>query len=337
MPQKYDVAGLGNAIVDVIASVDDRFLLSHKIAKGTMTLIDEFRAQELHKALADNRQSLSHLHEMAGGSAANTMAGLASLGGRGVFIGKVYDDRLGQVFAASMAATGVDFTTAPAKDGSTTASCMIAVTPDGQRSMSTYLGACRELVPADVNEAEIEAAQVLYIEGYLWDEKEAKDASRKAIAAAKRAGSRVALTLSDPFCVGRYREEFLGLMREDLNIVFANEDEAKALFEEESFDAVVEHVRRWGGIAALTRSAKGCVIVEDGQVYEVPAAPVTQVVDTTGAGDQFAAGFLYALTRAKSIQDCGRLGALAAAEVISHYGARPETPLHQLATRAGLL
>jgi sugar/nucleoside kinase (ribokinase family) len=337
MPQKYDVAGLGNAIVDVIASVDDRFLLSHRIAKGAMTLIDEFRAQELHKALADNRQSLSHLHEVAGGSAANTLAGLASLGGRGVFIGKVYDDRLGQVFADSMAATGVDFTTAPAKDGSTTASCMIAVTPDGQRSMSTYLGACRELVPGDVNESEIEAAQVLYIEGYLWDEKEAKDASRKAIAAAKRAGSRVALTLSDPFCVGRYREEFLGLMREDLNIVFANEEEAKALFEEESFDAVVEHVRRWGGIAALTRSAKGCVIVEDGQVYEVPAAPVAQVIDTTGAGDQFAAGFLYALTRGKSIKDCGRLGALAAAEVISHYGARPETPLHQLAARAGLI
>jgi sugar/nucleoside kinase (ribokinase family) len=336
MTQKYDVAGLGNAIVDVIASVDDRFLLTHKIAKGAMTLIDEYRAQELHKALADNRQSLSGLKEIAGGSVANSMAGLASLGGRGVYVGKVLDDRLGAVFGDSMTATGVDFATPRAASGSPTASCMIAVTPDGQRSMSTYLGACRELTPADVDESRLAGAQVLYIEGYLWDEDSAKEASRKAIAAVKNAGGRIALSLSDSFCVGRFREEFLGLLHKDLNIIFANEDEAKALFEESSFEAVVAHAKAWGGIAALTRSAKGCVIVEEGSVYEVPAAPISGLVDTTGAGDQFAAGFLYGLTRGKGLADCGRLGALAAAEVITHYGARPEVPLKDLVVRAGL-
>lgn len=336
MPQKYDVAGLGNAIVDIIASVDDRFLLSHRIAKGAMTLIDEFRAGELHKALADLSQSLSSSHQVAGGSCANTMAGLASLGARGLYVGKVHDDRLGSVFGDSMTGLGVEFTTRRASAGSPTASCMIAVTPDGQRSMSTYLGACRELTPDDVDEQQIAKAAVLYIEGYLWDENSAKLASRKAIAAAKGGGGRVALTLSDPFCVGRFRNEFLGLLENDLNIVFANEEEAKALFEEENFEGVVARAKNWGGIAAITRSARGCVIVEENNVHEISATPVGRVVDTTGAGDQFAAGFLYGLTRGRSLADCGRLGVIAAAEVISHYGARPETPLKELATKAGL-
>ncbi len=246
MAQKYDVAGLGNAIVDIIASVDDRFLLTHKIAKGAMTLIDEFRVQELHKALADHAQALSISYEVAGGSCANTMAGLASLGARGLYVGKVYDDRLGSVFGASMLDLGVDFTTLRARTGSPTASCMIAVTPDGQRSMSTYLGACRELVPEDVDADAIAQAAVVYIEGYLWDEETAKQASRKAIAAAKAAGGRVALSLSDSFCVGRFRDEFLGLLQNDLNIIFANEDEAKALFEEETFEGVVARAKAWG-------------------------------------------------------------------------------------------
>jgi len=333
---QYDVAGLGNAIVDIIASVDDRFLLTHGIAKGAMVLVDEFRAKELLKALADGRQALSSLHEIAGGSAANTLAGLASLGGNGIYVGKVFDDRLGEVFAKSMSAQGITFTTHPTRVGSTTASCLIAVTPDGQRSMSTYLGACRELAPDDVDETQVARARVLYIEGYLWDEESAKQASRKAIAAVKGAGGRIALSLSDSFCVGRFRDEFLHLLNRDVEILFANEDEAKALFEVEDFDGVVAGARNWGGIAAITRSAKGCVIVEEDAMHEIPAAPVAQVVDTTGAGDQFAAGFLYGLTRGKGLADCGRLGALAAAEVISHYGARPEVSLRALAEKAGL-
>jgi sugar/nucleoside kinase (ribokinase family) len=336
MSKKYDVAGLGNAIVDVIASVDDRFLLTHQIAKGGMTLIDEFRSKELLKALTDNSSALSASHEVAGGSAANTMAGLASLGASGLYIGKVFDDRLGGVFAKSMSAQGIDFLTPPTKQGSPTASCMIAVTPDGQRSMSTYLGACRELVPDDVNAAAVGDASVLYIEGYLWDEETAKQASRKAIAAAKGAGGHIALSLSDSFCVGRFRDEFMHLLNRDVNILFANEDEAKALFQVEDFDGVIAAAKDWGGIAAITRSAKGCVVLEEGEEYAIPAAPVAQVVDTTGAGDQFAAGFLYGITHEKGLADCGRLGAIAAAEVISHYGARPEVSLKELVTKAGL-
>jgi len=334
---QFDVAGLGNAIVDVIASVDDRFLLTHRIAKGAMALVDEFRAKELHKALADASQSLSSVHEVAGGGAANTLAGLASLGGNGIYIGKVFDDRLGNVFAKSMSAQGITFTTHPARLGSTTASCLIAVTPDGQRSMSTYLGACRELAPEDVDVQQLALAKILYIEGYLWDEERAKEASRKAIAAVKGAGGKIALTLSDSFCVGRFRDEFLDLLNRDVNILFANEEEAKALYEVEDFEGVIAGAQKWGGVAAFTRSAKGCVIVEEGVVHQIAAAPVEQVVDTTGAGDQFAAGFLYGLTRGKGLADCGRLGALAAAEVISHYGARPQTSLKELAAEAGLI
>ena len=330
MPQKYDVAGLGNAIMDVIAAVDDSFLLQHGIAKGAMTLIDEFRAQELHKALGKSVQE-------AGGSAANTMAGLASLGARAVFLGKVRNDALGARFGESLKSLGVDFTTAPAAGGSPTASSMIAVTPDGQRSMNTYLGACREMTPADVDEREVAEARILYIEGYLWDTEAAKEASRKAIRAAKKTGAKVALSLSDSFCVGRFRDEFLGLMKHDLDILFANEDEAKSLFETEDFAVVAEKMAAWGKLAIITRSAQGCVVIQGREHHAVPAHPVAKVVDTTGAGDLFAAGFLYGLTRGKSLTDCGKLGGLAAAEVISHYGARPETSLKQLAKDAGLL
>ena len=333
MAQKYHVAGLGNAIVDIFAQVDDAFLLQHKIAKGAMTLIDEFRAFELNKALAlagDNP-------EVAGGSVANTMAGLASLGARGVYVGKVHADRLGAVFAASMKGIGVDYATPLGDKGAATASSMIAVTADGQRSMNTYLGACRELTPEDVFPHEIADAEITYIEGYLWDEPAAKEASRKAMKIAHENGRKIAMTLSDSFCVGRFRDEFLHLFHNEVDILFANEDEAHALFQVDSFDKVVEKVKAWGGVAALTRSAKGCVIVHGSQSHEIPAAPVAKVVDTTGAGDQFAAGFLYGLTHGKGLADCGRLGALAAAEVISHYGARPETSLKDLAAKAGLI
>lgn len=318
--KEFDVAALGNAIVDVIAPTDDAFLLKHNIAKGVMTLIDEFRAQTLYEAFPETR-------EIAGGSAANTMAGVASFGGNGLFVGRVKDDRLGESFAASMAQTGIDYSTAMASAGAATACCLIAVTPDGQRSMNTFLGASRELAPSDIDEEKIARAKVLYIEGYLWDAPDAKAAINKAIAATKRAGHKVALTLSDPFCVGRWREEFLDLWKNGLDILFANEEEAKALFEVEDFDAALQSARRKDGILALTRSEKGCVVASGNELHVLDAEPVARVVDTTGAGDQFAAGFLYGLTHGQPLDRCGRLGAKAAAEVISHYGARPETSL----------
>ena len=330
MSKPFDVTAIGSAIVDVIAVVDDRFLLTHSIAKGVMSLIDEYRAQTLHDALSNPR-------EVAGGSAANTMAGLASLGARGAFLGKVKADRLGQIFAAGMSELGLNYTTAMAKDGPGTACCIIAVTPDGERSMNTYLGANLEFSVRDVDEKPISQASVLYIEGYLWDAPLAKKACLHAIDIAKRSATDVAFTISDPFVAARYREDFLEMLRgRRFDILFANEDEAKSLFEVETFDAVLQHVHHWGGIGALTRSEKGCVIARAGEVHVIDAAPVARVVDTTGAGDQFAAGFLYALRRGRSLGDCGRLGTIAAAEVISHLGARPETPLRTLAAAAGL-
>jgi sugar/nucleoside kinase (ribokinase family) len=231
---------------------------------------------------------------------------------------------------------GVRFDTPMAADGLPTACCIIAVTPDGHRSMNTYLGACRELTPDDIDPATIAAANILYVEGYLWDAAAPKAAIRKAIAAAKAAGRKVAFTLSDPFCVGRYRNEFLHLMEHDIDILFANEEEAKALFEVDSFEPALRAAQEWRGLAALTRSEKGCVIADaDRIVHELPAEPVAKVVDTTGAGDQFAAGFLYGLSRGRDLRACARLGAIAAAEIISHYGARPTMPLHALAAQAG--
>jgi sugar/nucleoside kinase (ribokinase family) len=321
---------MGNAIVDVFAPATDAFLAEHAIPKGTMTLIDEARAAALYAAFAEPR-------EIAGGSAANTMAGLASLGGSGLFVGKVKEDSLGNSFAASMQDIGVRFDTKMATSGASTACSLIAVTPDGHRSMNTYLGASREIAPTDIDADAIAQAQVLYIEGYLWDAPDAKAAIIKAMAAAKAAGAKIALTLSDPFCVARYRDEFLTLLKNDLDIVFANEDEAKALFGVTDFDDVFQAMHPWKGIAAMTRSEKGCVIAKGEEVHIIDAVPGVTVIDTTGAGDQFAAGFLYGLTHGKGLADCGRLGALAAAEVIAHYGARPEVSLKTLAQKAGLL
>ena len=323
MARKYDVTAFGSAIVDVLAAVEDGFLLDHNIAKGVMTLIDEHRAAQLYGAFPNTR-------EVAGGSAGNTAAGIASFGGRANFAGRVKRDRLGAAFASSMRDTGVAYATEPADAGAATACCLIAVTPDGDRSMNTYLGAAREFGTADVKEDDIAGSHVLYIEGYLWDAPSAKEASLAAIRIARQSGTKVAFSLSDPFLMGRYRGEFLELLPA-LDILFANEDEAKALFAVETFDDVLQALARArASLAAITRSEKGCVIARGAEVHVVDAAPVARVVDTTGAGDQFAAGFLYALTHDKGLAECGHLGALAAAEVISHYGARPEISLKDL-------
>jgi sugar/nucleoside kinase (ribokinase family) len=324
-----DVVGIGNAIVDVIAHADDAFLARHGLAKGAMTLIDEARAEALYGQMGPGI-------EASGGSAGNTMAGIAALGGKGAYVGKVRDDQLGQVFRHDITAIGVRFATRPAGAGPSTARCLILVTPDAQRTMNTYLGACVGLGPDDIDEAEIAAAQVTYLEGYLFDPPQAKEAFRKAARAAHAAGRKVALSLSDPFCVDRYRAEFRELVQHHVDILFANEAEIGSLFETRDFAAAARQVRGMCEIAALTRSEKGSVVVTAAETHEVAAAPVAKLVDTTGAGDLYASGFLYGLTRGRGLAHCGRLGSLCAGEVIGHFGARPERPLAALAREAGL-
>ena len=330
MTARYDVAGLGNAIVDVIARVEDSFLLTHGIAKGGMTLIDAHRAKTLEDAIADATIT-------PGGSAANTIAGLASFGARGAYIGRVHDDWLGEGFAEGTKAIGVRFETPFAKQGAPTARSVILVTPDGQRSMNTYLGASVEMDEGDIDAALIGAAKILYIEGYLWDTDSLKGAVRKAIAAAKAAGALVALTLSDSFCVGRFRAEFVDLIDTDVDIVFANEAEITALYESATFDDAFQQARATGKLFAITRSEKGAVICQGAAVHLIDATPGVEVIDTTGAGDQFAAGFLYGVARSAPLNVAGRLGVLAAGEVISHIGPRPQALLKDLARHAGLI
>ena len=318
-----DVVGIGNAIVDVLSQADEAFLVTHGLAKGSMTLIDGNRAKGLYAAMGPGI-------EVSGGSAANTMAGLASLGGNGAFIGKVRNDQLGGIFQHDIRAAGVVFETPIATDGPPTARCLIFVTPDAQRTMNTYLGAAVELAPADLDEAAIARAKVTYMEGYLWDPPNAKAAFQEAARMAHDAGRKVALSLSDSFCVERHRDSFLELIDGHVDILFANEAEVCSLFQVPDFDRALQETRRHCEIAALTRSAKGSVVLADGEVRVVDAVPVDKVIDTTGAGDLYAAGFLYGYTQGKGLFDCGRIGALAAAEILSHYGARPETSLKDL-------
>lgn len=321
--ETLDVVGIGNAIVDVIAHADDGFLAKHGLNKGAMTLIDAARAEALYAVMGPGI-------ECSGGSAGNTMAGLASLGGRGAYIGKVRDDQLGQVFRHDIRAAGVAFDTPPTTSGAPTARCLVMVTPDAQRTMNTYLGACVELGPEDIDPFAIGAAQVTYLEGYLWDPPRAKEAFRKAAELAHAAGRKVSLSLSDPFCVDRHRAEFRDLVRNHVDILFANEAEILSLYEVGDFDRAVAAARQDCELAAVTRSAAGSVVVTRDGVHAVQAAPVARVVDTTGAGDLYASGFLYGYTRGRPPAECARLGAIAAAEVISHFGARPETPLKNL-------
>lgn len=324
-----DVVGIGNAIVDVIAHADDAFLARQGLAKGTMTLVDERRAESLYAEMGPGIES-------SGGSAGNTMAGLASLGGRGAYVGKVRDDQLGTVFRHDITAMGVRFSTPAATSGPSTARCLVLVTPDAQRTMNTYLGACVGLGPEDIDEAEIAAAHVTYLEGYLFDPPHAKEAFRKAARAAHAAGRKVALTLSDPFCVERHRAEFRELVQHHVDLLFANEAEILSLFETDSFAEAARQVRGMCEVAALTRSEKGSVVVAAHETHEIPAMKPEKLVDTTGAGDLYASGFLYGFTRGRDLAVCGRLGSLCAAEVISHFGARPEAPLARLAADAGL-
>jgi sugar/nucleoside kinase (ribokinase family) len=328
---RHDVLTLGNAIVDVIATAEDDFLIAHAIQKGGMTLIDEARAEALYGAMGPGRV-------VSGGSAANTSAGVASLGGSAAFIGKVRDDELGRLYRHDLTAGGVAFTTPSATEGPVTARCLIAVTPDGQRSMSTYLGACQGLSVRDVDADLVRASSIVYLEGYLWDPPEAKQAFRKASEIAHAAGSRVALTLSDSFCVDRWRDEFLGLVRNGVvDVIFANEHELKSLYQTADFDTAVQALRKEGILGVVTRSEEGAMAVSREETILVPAHPVERLVDTTGAGDLFASGFLYGLANGRETRDSLRLGALAAAEIISHLGARPETSLKQLAQQNGLI
>jgi len=323
-----DVVGIGNAIVDVLAHSEEEFLAREGLVKGTMTLIDTGRADALYRIMGP-------AIEASGGSAGNTMAGIASLGGAGAYIGKVRDDLLGQVYRHDITAAGVRFETPPATHGPGTARCLILVTPDGQRTMNTYLGACVELGPADIDPDVIAAAQVTYLEGYLFDPPQAQEAFRKAAAIAHSAGRRVALSLSDPFCVGRHRAAFRDLVHGHVDILFANEAEICSLYETDDFAAATAAVRGHVAIAALTRSAAGSVILAAGAAHPIAAAPVARVVDTTGAGDLYASGFLYGLIRALPLQVCGEIGSLCAAEIISHFGARPEVNLSELVVNAG--
>jgi adenosine kinase len=327
---KYDVLGLGNAIVDVLARAEDDFLAKQGMQKGGMMLIDEARAEAIYKAMGP-------AVEISGGSAANTIVGVASFGGRAAFMGKVKDDGLGKVFAHDIRAIGVSFETKPAADGPSTARCYVLVTPDGERTMNTFLGAAQNLTPDEVDADTVASAAITYLEGYLWDPPHAKEAFRKAAKIAHGAGRQVALTLSDAFCVGRYRPEFLELIRTGtVDLVFANETELLSLYESKDFDTAVAALQKDAKLAVVTRSEKGCVIVSKDGTAAVPAAPIAKFVDATGAGDLFAAGFLFGLARGRDHQFCARLGALAAAEVIQHLGARPEVSLKELATRNGL-
>lgn len=321
---KYDVLGVGNAIVDILARADDAFLQSQGMAKGGMALVDEQQAEALYGQMTNRL-------EASGGSAANSIAGIASFGGTAAFIGRVRNDDLGATFGRDLQSLGIAFETSAATSGPSTARCMILVTPDAQRTMNTCLGASAELGEDDISETLVAASQITYLEGYLFDPPPAKAAFRKAAKLAREAGRKVALTLSDSFCVERHRDAFLELIREHVDIVFANEAEIASLYPGSDLGQAASTLAGQVDIAAITRSEKGSLLVHGQERIDVPAVPVQQVVDTTGAGDLYAAGLLFGLTHGKPLGECGRLGSVAAAEIISHFGARPETSLAELA------
>ena len=311
----YDVVGLGNALVDVITHETESFLAEHGLVKGSMALIDEEQATNLYAAMGVGT-------EMSGGSAANTLAGVASFGGAAAFVGKVRDDELGRVFAHDLRAQGVTFAGQPAGDGPSTGRCLIVVTPDAERTMSTYLGAGADMGPDSIDPAVIAAAKVVYLEGYLFDRPEAKEAYRKASRIAHESGGQVALTLSDSFCVQRHHDEWQALIDDQVDVLFGNAEEVQVLCGT-GFDDAVAQLRKRVGVLVVTRGAAGSLVARGDELVEVAAEPVSSLVDTTGAGDLYASGFLYGLTRDLPLAECGRLGSVAAAEVVSHTGARP--------------
>lgn len=321
---RFDVVAIGNAMVDVLANMDDEFLAKHNMPKGMMTLIDASAAESIYHNIAKNGV------ECSGGSAANTAVGIAALGGKPAFIGKVADDELGGVFRKDITKSGVYFTTPCLENEKPTARCMVIVSPDAQRTMNTYLGACSKLSRNDIDEDLIRDAKIVYMEGYLWDRPEAKDALTYATELAHKYGRRVSLSLSDPFCVDRHRDSFFTLIKDGVDILFCNEDEIKTLFNTDDPEEAFKKCEDLCEIVVVTRGAQGAVAVCGRERHEIPAAPIEKVVDTTGAGDLFAAGFLTGLAYEKSVPDCLQTGALAAAEIISHYGARPEVSLRDL-------
>ena len=329
MTALYDVAAIGNAIVDVIAPASDDFILAEGLEKGAMTLIDQARGESLYSRMAPGI-------EASGGSAGNTVAGVASFGGRAAYLGKVADDQLGRVFIHDTRNIGVHFDVAPLVGGPASGRCLVNVTPDGQRTMCTFLGASTELTPDDVKAEIVEGAAIVYLEGYLFDPNEARRAFAKAAGLARAAGRMIAITLSDAFVVERHRPALLDFIETQVDLVFANEAEITSLFQTADFDSAAAEIRARVQVAALTRSEKGSVVIAGDQTHLVPASPVEKVVDTTGAGDQYAAGFLFGLASGRPLPVCGRLGALAAAEVISHYGPRPQVSLKALAAEQGI-
>lgn len=330
--KRLHVTGIGNALVDILARVDDAFLAENGVQKGIMQLIDTARATELY---AD----MGPAHEVSGGSAANTIAGLGMLGARAAYVGKVRDDQLGRIFAHDIRSLGVEYATSmpPEAPGeSETGRCYVLVTPDGERSMNTYLGVSADLSPDDIDETQIAESDWIYLEGYRFDGFDSQEAFRKAIAAAKAAGTKVSITLSDPFCIERWRPEFLRMAREEIDLLFANEHELQSLYETDDLDAACARAREEIPLTACTLGPEGVRILNKERDLTTPAAPATRV-DATGAGDLFAAGFLYGLTHGADLETAGRMGCVAAGEVISHIGARPEADLKAMFRDAGLM
>jgi len=319
-----DMVALGHPLVDVLTHETDDVVARSGVERGAMTMVDADRSDEIYAQLGPAQ-------ETSGGSAANTAVGVAAFGGRAAFIGRIADDTFGKVFAHDLRSAGVEFDVSPATDGAPTGRCLVIVAADAERTMCTYLGAGAEIDPRDVDSDRVRGAAVTYLEGYLWDGPDAKEAIRRAASLAREAGRKVAMTLSDPFCVGRHRDEFRALIASDIDVLFANEEEITMLYEVDDFDEAASRVRHDCEISALTRGALGSVVVSGDQRHVIPAEPVARVVDTTGAGDLYAAGVIYGLTHGHGLETCGRLGSLAAAEVISHLGARPEVSLTERA------